>query len=54
MRDEKCVQGLDRGKMKIPVEDLVVDGRMLQWVLGERGMKLSTGFIWSRTGAGTI
>jgi hypothetical protein len=32
-------------------EDLLVDGRLiLEWILGKRGGKVWTGFIWLRRG----
>jgi hypothetical protein len=32
------------------LEDLGIDGRILEWILGKQGGKVWNGFIWLRIG----
>jgi hypothetical protein len=33
-------------------DDLLVDGKTLEWILGKYGGKVWTGFVWLKTGTG--
>jgi hypothetical protein len=42
---------LENLKGKDNAEHLGIDGKILEWILGKQGRKVSTGCIWLRTGA---
>jgi hypothetical protein len=51
-RDEKCIQkfSLETLRWRDYSEDLDVDGKISEWILGKQCGKLWTGLIWLRIG----
>jgi hypothetical protein len=51
-RDEECIQSFGQKNLKRGnnLENMDMDGKILEWILGKQGRMIWTGCIWLRTG----